>query len=137
MKHGMTQTRLYRIWRAMKNRCSDPKHPHYNDYGGRGISVCDEWKHDSKLFCDWAIANGYADRLTIDRIDVNGDYCPDNCRWITMKEQHNNRRDTIIVTYNGKTQTLSQWSEETGIYYHKLLMRYKRGWDTGRLLTKP
>lgn len=121
----------------MKNRCSNPKHPHFNDYGGRGIDVCDEWKHDSKAFCDWAMANGYADDLTIDRIDVNSDYCPDNCRWITMKEQHANRRDTITVTYNGKTQTLSQWAEETGIYYHKLLMRYKRGWNAERLLTKP
>ena len=137
MKHGMAESRLYRIWLGMRTRCYNPKQCHYEDYGGRGIAVCDEWKNDSKSFIDWALANGYTDSLTLDRIDVNGNYCPENCRWITMKEQHNNRRDTITVTYNGRTQTLSQWAEETGIYYHKLLMRYKRGWEAERLLTKP
>lgn len=137
VKHGMTDTRLYRIWLGMRNRCSDPKHPHYKDYGGRGIEVCDEWKRDSKAFFDWSLQNGYADELTLDRVNANGNYCPENCRWATMKEQHNNKRNNIMLTFNGKTQTLSEWADETGINYHKLLMRHIRGWSAERALTKP
>lgn len=95
--HGKRKTRLYRIWANMKTRCLNPNDPHFERWGGRGITICQEWEHNFQAFYDWAISNGYSDDLSIDRIDVNGNYEPSNCRWATAKEQNNNKRNVKKV----------------------------------------
>ena len=136
-KHNCTGTRLYRIWDGLRNRCNNPKHPNYNNYGGRGISVCSEWD-DFENFSKWSMANGYRDDLTIDRVDNDGNYEPSNCRWATKKVQANNTRKTIKITYNGDTKTLSEWAEIVGIRREYLWRRiYKRNWPIAKALTTP
>lgn len=115
--HGHTGTRLYQAYLNMKARCYYKKGREYHNYGERGITVCDEWlgKNGASNFIEWSYRNGYSDNLTLDRIDVNKGYSPDNCRWITNKEQQSNRRDNHFITYKGRTQTITQWAEEIGI----------------------
>lgn len=134
--HGQTNTKLFSVWQKMRYRCSCKNRKDYAYYGGRGIIVCDEWKNDFQAFYDWAMDNGYREGLTLDRIDNNGNYYPENCRWVTMKEQCNNRRSNNYITYNGKTQTLQQWAEEYGIARNKLSSRiHKLHWDIEKALT--
>lgn len=135
-KHGMHKTRLYTEWMAMKTRCYNSHHQRYPIYGGRGITVCPEWRESFEAFRDWALANGYRDDLTLDRKDTDGNYCPENCRWATQKEQANNRRNTRLITYKGKTQTISQWSKETGIPHHIIAGRVSAGWTAEDIFTK-
>lgn len=135
IKHGDSRTRLYKIWQGMRNRCERLTHVEYHNYGGRGISVCDEWQSYDK-FKDWALNNGYTDELTIDRIDVNSNYEPSNCQWITNYEQQFNRRDSIYITYKGITKHLFEWSKETGVAPHIILKRYHRYGVTEELFTK-
>jgi hypothetical protein len=99
----------------MRQRCSDVNSPTYSNYGGRGISVCKEWEESYLNFRSWALANGYRDDLSIDRIDVNGNYCPENCRWANKETQANNTRKNVFVTYDGITKSVSQWAREFGI----------------------
>ena len=174
-----SQYRLYRIWQMMRQRCNNENAENYKYYGGRGICVCDEWENDFSLFALWSFANGYNDNLTIDRIESNGNYEPSNCRWISKKEQMNNRSSNTKYTYdgethtlsewadiytrwsngkrgtelfapakikmknrepieyNGKTQTIRQWSEEYNINYSTLIKRLDSGMDISTALTKP
>jgi hypothetical protein len=126
-KHGKIDTRIYGIWTGMKTRCDNPKRSKYARYGARGVTVCKEWREDFKAFYDWAMQNGYSENLSIDRINVDGDYEPSNCKWSTDIEQMNNMSTNVKVTYNGKTQTIAEWSRETGIPYgtlHQRIYRY-------------
>jgi hypothetical protein len=134
--HGETKTRLHRIWRSMIDRCEYEKHPHFANYGGRGIKVCDEWKEYVR-FRNWALISGYAENLTIDRKDNDGDYTPTNCRWSTVKEQQNNRRNNHTATLNGVSHTIAEWAEILGIKKTTIKERLKRGWSDEKALTTP
>lgn len=134
--HGGRKSRLYNIWNHMLRRCGNPKVKAYKDYGLRGITVCPEWKDSFEAFRDWANANGYSDEKSIDRIDVNGNYCPNNCRWETRQVQNNNRRSVRQVTFNGITHTIREWSDLTGIDYFVIRSRLNRGWSVERALTE-
>lgn len=137
-KHNGCYTRLYSIRQNMKSRCYNRNHIEYANYGGRGITICEEWKNSFEAFRDWALSHGYADNLSIDRIDNDGNYTPENCRWATKKEQANNRKSNRLITYNGKTQNLKQWADESGIDYkilHDRITRYK--WSAEKALTTP
>lgn len=135
--HGGSYTRLYVIHRNMKRRCLYKKDREYPYYGARGISICDEWKNSFEKFRDWALENGYDETLTLDRIDNNGNYCPENCRWATMKEQNNNTRSCVYVTINGETHTLSQWCEIKGINYYTVMARRRSGWSNEEAISIP
>ena len=137
-KHGYSNERLYYIWIHMKQRCSDPKDIKYKNYGGRGITVCKEWENSFEKFYNWSIENKYSSELTLDRKDNNGNYSPENCRWATVKEQNNNKRNNRLVSYNGKTMTVSQWAEISGIRYDTLLSRIKvLKWDIEKAIKTP
>lgn len=128
-KHGGFGTRLYEIWRQMHRRCYGEGTKAYPLYGGRGITVCEQWK-EYEPFMEWALANGYEDGLTIDRINVDGNYCPANCRWATPKEQSNNRRSNRKVSYKGETHTVSEWADIYMVDQRKLWQRLNtRNWD--------
>lgn len=130
-------SRLYRIWLTMRQRCRNKNVAGYKDYGGIGIAVCEEWS-DYMAFKSWAMANGYSDDLSIDRIDVTKGYSPDNCRWATDKQQANNKRNNHLLTFNGKTATMAEWAETTGIPYHTLKSRINRyGFSAEEALTLP
>jgi hypothetical protein len=120
----------------MKQRCENPKHDDYNNYGGRGICVCDEWQ-EFESFHEWAIANGYNEKLTIDRIDVNGNYEPNNCRWADDYTQHNNTRTNVYVVYKGQRKTASQWSRELKISKCRLYRQLKNGKTLEDIINTP
>lgn len=126
-RHGMKHTKLYGVWCGMKRRCYCTGSPDYTRYGGRGIKVCDEWKHDFMAFHEWATANGYAPGLSIDRIDCDGDYRPENCRWVTQAVQNRNYSRNHFITYRGETKCLSDWADEYGIKRATILWRLKNG----------
>lgn len=136
--HGKSNTRLFRIWQAMKTRCYNPNSEDFKWYGGRGIQVCDEWLQDFQNFYKWAIANGYRDDLTIDRIEVNGNYEPKNCRWVSQKVQCSNTRNNLIICFRGQEKTLKEWCDELGLRYgtvHSRLNSY--GWSVEKALMTP
>lgn len=135
--HGKRHTRLYRIWLQMKNRCFNENGERYKDYGARGITVCNEWRNNFQAFYDWSMSNGYSDNLTIDRIDNDKGYSPDNCRWATVKEQNRNSRRCDMISYHGETHCLREWSEVLGISYSALRNRKNYGWSVERMMETP
>lgn len=135
--HGKRDTRLFSIWSGMKTRCYNENTDSFKYYGGKGVIICDEWLNDFQTFYDWSMSNGYWDNLTIDRIDVNGNYAPDNCRWTTYKIQSTNRTNNHFVRINNETKALSEWAEESGINYHTVQDRLRRGWSHEAALFEP
>lgn len=133
--HGMTKKRLYYEWSNMRSRCDNCKNIMFKNYGGRGIKYASEWKH-FELFMDWALKAGYTDNLTLERKDVNKDYGPKNCTWITREKQYLNRTDSHFITAFGKTQTIKEWADETGLKYDTIHARIKYyGWDAEKALS--
>lgn len=124
--HKQSKTRLYQTWQGMKARCYNKHNSRYHRYGGKGITVCDEWKNDFISFCNWANENGYSNKLTIDRIDNNKNYSPENCRWVDTKTQCNNRDTNIKITIGNATKTLTEWCEIFMLDYKKIYARYYR-----------
>lgn len=137
-KHGNKNTRIWRIWQYMKGRCKYKYIDSYKHYGGRGIKVCEEWDKSFESFYKWSMEHGYTDKLSIDRIDVNGNYEPSNCRWATSKEQSRNKRTNVYITYNGETRVLKDWAEFLGIDKNTLWGRINiSGWSIEDAFNKP
>lgn len=136
-KHGMRKNRIYNIFEGMKQRCLNNKSAYYHLYGARGIKICDEWLQDRKKFFEWSFENGYKEGLSIDRIDVNGNYEPSNCRFVDIKTQMRNKRTKRIIEYKGVKHCLSEWAEICNINPHNLRTRLKNGWEIGKALTTP
>jgi hypothetical protein len=134
-----TNKSLYSRWSSLKQRCYDKNNSRYKNYGARGIKVCDEWlgKNGSENFIRWALQNGYNDDLTIDRIDVNGDYCPENCRWVSNKEQASNKTTNVFVFYNGDKKTIREWSLILKVNEDTLYRRKKKGWCDKKIIETP
>lgn len=124
--HSMSKTRLYKTWCNMRRRCYDKNIRSYKNYGKRGICVCDEWRDSFEPFQKWANETGYTDEMTIERMDLNGNYCPENCKWIPMPEQANNRRINRNITYNGETHNLSEWCKILNLRYPLIHNRIKK-----------
>ena len=135
--HGETEGRLHKIWSNMKSRCYNPKRPDYSYYGGKGIKVCKEWLDSYIVFREWALNNGYKEDLTIDRIDSDKDYSPDNCRWANRLEQCLNQKRTRRFTYKGETKTASEWSVIYGVPSRALRGRMDKGWNMEDALLTP
>lgn len=129
--------KLRGVWATMKSRCYLKTNEKFSNYGKRGIVVCDEWKTNFKAFKSWAVENGYQEGLTLDRIDVNGNYCPSNCRWVTNKVQQNNRTNNRIVEYKGEKYTLKQLSEKARLPYSTLWNRLNLGWSVEEAVESP
>ena len=136
--HNHSYTRLYTIWTDMKQRCFNQNSKPFKNYGGRGITICDEWKNNFQAFYNWSVTHGYADDLTIDRKDNDGDYCPENCRWITFVEQQNNRSNNTYLTWNNETNTISDWSRILDIPCYVISSRlHKLKWSVEKTLSTP
>lgn len=142
-KHGGKKERLYGIWHGIKDRCNNINSPQYPRYGGRGITVCEEWQNNYESFREWAISTGYDPSAkkydcTLDRIDNNKGYSPDNCEWRNMKAQSNNRSTNHIIEYDGQSHTIQEWAEIIGINSDTLLKRIDNyGWTVERAITTP
>jgi hypothetical protein len=134
IKHGKSHDRVYRIWHMMVQRCGNPNNTHYASYGGRGITVCERWRDFVNFYADMGDP---PPKHTLDRIDNARGYGPDNCRWVTMKVQGNNRRTNTILSLNGVKRTMAEWAESTGLGKPCLMNRLARGWSIEKALTEP
>ena len=137
----MARDRIQNIFLHMKDRCYNPNFRDYKNYGGRGITICEEWQtphswKGGRAFRKWALENGYSDNLTLDRIDVNKGYSPENCRWVSMKTQQNNKRNNRLITYNGKTQTIAKWCDELGIPFSTIKNRLNKQMPVEKIFSK-
>lgn len=143
--HNQRHTHLYEVWKGIRQRCNNPKHSSYHNYGGRGITICEEWDKSFQAFYDWSYANGYSTenreneklKLTIDRIDNNGNYEPFNCRWVDRKTQSSNMRTTKLVTINGETKCISEWCRVFNLSRWTYATRIKSGLTPEQAITKP
>ncbi len=136
IRHGMTGSKEYRAWQGMFSRCHNSKNLRYKDYGGRGIEVCENWRYSfNNFFSDMGLAP--TKNHSIDRINVDGNYCHENCRWATWSEQYSNRRDNLRITYHGVCKSVHEWAAELGMTHHCLRTRIKRGWSLERAFTEP
>lgn len=138
-KHGHSNSRLYRIYNNMKSRCYKKYAEEFENYGGRGIRVCNEWLGEDGFinFYNWAYSHGYSEELTIDRINNDGNYEPDNCRWVTMMVQNSNSRHTHMLEYKGTKKNISEWAREKGMSRDTLIKRLRSGWELERVLNEP
>lgn len=134
IKHRKSNTKLYKVYHHIKDRCYNKNDKRYKDYGERGIYMCSEWLDDFMNFYNWSMNNGYNDNLTIDRIDNNKGYSPNNCRWVDRKTQQQNRRNCIYYTINGETHCLKEWCEILNLNYSTVQVRVYRGWDVKKAL---
>lgn len=134
-RHGESHTKLHRAWCNMRYRCFNTRCKDYGNYGGRGITICDEWRK-YEAFRDWSLDNGFEEGRSLDRIDVNGNYCPNNCRWVSEKVQQNNKRNNRYLTFNGVTHTVQEWSDITGIGWTTIAGRLKARWSVEEALTQ-
>lgn len=134
--HNDSKTRLYRIWSEMKRRCLKPSSAAYRYYGGRGIKLSADWL-DYTSFQEWSLSHGYTDSLTIERIDVNGDYCPENCKWITKEEQARNKTNNRRITINGETRLVTDWLKDASVSSTQVYYRLKHGWSIEDALFLP
>jgi len=137
--HGEGQTRLYHLWHGMIRRCIDARAAYYQRYGGRGITVCQEWQESFASFKEWALSAGYSDDKEIDRIDNDGNYEPNNCRWVTRKENARNTGRAILLTAFGETKCIAEWGDDERcvVTRHTLLGRIKRGWSPEDAIRTP
>lgn len=135
-KHGMFGTRIYGIWNGILGRTKYKYPRDKNNYWGRGITICKDWENFENFYL-WAINNGYKDNLSIDRIDVNGNYAPDNCQWVTSTQQANNRRNTRWITYKGVTRSITEWCRELKLNEFTIKSRYRRGITPPEIFEKP
>lgn len=130
--HGYAHTRIDNIYKNMISRCYYPKNNRYKNYGARGIKVCEEWRKDRRLFYKWAYDNGYSDDLSIDRIDVNGNYSPENCRWSTVAEQNNNRTSNHYLVIGNERRSIAEWSRISKVKSATISARLRYGWSAER-----
>lgn len=139
-KHEMSNTKIYDAWNHAKERCYNPNCSNYKNYGGRGITMCNEWKNNPESFIEWSFENGFDNNLngfecSLDRIDVNGNYEPNNCRWVGKLIQANNTRTNHYIEYNGERKTVAEWARILGINYQTLLRRINNGWEIEKAFT--
>lgn len=135
--HNQRHTKLYEVWKTMKQRCFNPNCDSYKNYGARGITIYSDWKDNFNSFYEWSISNGYQDGLTIDRIDFNGNYEPSNCRWVDRLTQANNTRTNVFIEFNNEVHTIAEWSRIYNIKQSVLSDRLRRGWSIEKSLTSP